>query len=86
MNVQYSARIFFFVEAVLELLLWGAEFVCYFISYSVRSCLCACLVSFRASLLSVKPVKILFLPFEKAWEMSLTLFVGGMLLHVTIVT
>lgn len=62
-------------------LLWDAEFVCYFISYSVRSYLCVCLVSFIASLLSLKPVKILFLPFEKAWKMSLTLFVDGMLLH-----
>lgn len=66
------------MEAVL---LWDAEFGCYFISYSVRSCLCACLVSFIASLLSLKAVKILFLPFEKAWKMSLTLFVDGMLLH-----
>lgn len=69
------------MEAVLELLLWDVEFVCYFISYSVRSCLCACLLSFIVSLLSLKPVKILFRPFKKAWKMSLTLFVDGMLLR-----
>lgn len=30
MNVQYNARILFFVEAPLDLLLWDAAFVCYF--------------------------------------------------------